>query len=165
MAHKKANRVTKRGASAPASRSPAKGAEPDVADDVLARADAVIDQLGREYPFHASRDLAAIAQTAQMMTADAQDSEPYYGELMRLAHDLSGQGAVFGYPMITRLGRSLCMALRSLDPRDRDFMTIVDCHIDGMRALLDQGVTGADDRGALAIAAGLELLVHSRTDG
>lgn len=163
MAHWEAESVTKRKTSAPASPGLSERIESGIADDVLASADAIIARLGQEYPFHASRDLAAIEQTARMMAGDTQAEEPYYIEISRLAHDLSGQGAVFGYPMVSRLAGSLCLALRSLEPQDRSIMTIIDCHIAGMRALLDQEVTGAGDRGALTIAAGLELLVHTRT--
>ncbi len=133
------------------------------ADDVLAKAEAIVDRLSAEYPLHASRDLEQLERAAASMAADRQAMQPHYHEIFRIAHDIRGQGAVFGYPLISRLAGSLCLAMRSLEPRDGAMVTIIRSHIAGMRALLEHGVTGAENRPALAIATGLELMVRART--
>lgn len=147
----------------PVSRSRPGTAQSSIADEVLAKAEAVIDRLSAEYIVHAVRDLEELERFAGMTDADGMVRRPHYGEISRIAHDIRGQGAVFGYPLVTRLAGSLCRAMRSLGPHDRAMTTILDSHIAGIRALLIHGITGAEDRGALAIAAGLELLVESRT--
>jgi hypothetical protein len=138
-------------------------ARSDIADELLAKAEAVIDRLSAEYPAHASRDLERLEAAAASMTGDGKAREQHREEIARVAHDMRGQGAVFGYPLMTRLAGSLCLAMRSLNPQDGAMMVIVSNHITGMRALLEQGVTGTENRAALTIAASLELLVYART--
>ena len=141
-------------------RNPAKAG---IADEVLARAEAIIDRLSAEYPEHASRDLEQLERAAALMAGGGPASEPHCGEISRIAHDIRGQGAVFGYPLMSRLAGSLCLAMRALGPQDGAIMVIIRSHIAGMRALLEQGVTGTGNRPALTIAAGLEMMVRART--
>ena len=135
----------------------------DVSGEVLARAEAIIDRLSTEFPAHASRDVKMLEQAAELMAGEGRALDPYYGEIWRIAHDIRGQGALFGYPLLSRLADTLCLAMRGLEPQDDAILAIIDNHIAGMRALLDHGITGADDRSALTIAAALELLVYART--
>jgi len=136
---------------------------PDIAGEGLAAADAIVDRLSIEFPAYASRDLQRLERAAELMAGYGRAADPYYGEIARIAHDILGQAAVFGYPLLSRLAGTLCMAMRTLEPQDGAILTIIDSHIAGMRALLDHGITGKKDRSALMIAAALELLVHSRT--
>jgi len=138
-------------------------AKSNIADAVLAKAEAIVDRMSAEYPVHASRDLEQLEQAAASMTGDGQMRDMHYGDIFRIAHDIRGQGAVFGYPLMSRLAGSLCLAMRSLEAQDGAMMTIVRCHVTGMRAMLEHSVTGAGNRPALTIAAALELLVRSRT--
>lgn len=138
-------------------------ARADLAGEVLARAEAIVGRLSVEYPAHAARDLTKLEQAAALMAGFGRATDPYYGEISRIAHDIRGQGAVFGYPLLSRLAGTLCLAMRSLEPQDGAIMMIIDSHIAGMRVLLDRRVTGTMDRSALTIATALELLVRSRT--
>ncbi len=134
-----------------------------IADDVLARAATIIDRLSAEYPAHASRDLEGLERAAASIAGDPASRRSHCGDISRIAHDIRGQGATFGYPLLSRLATSLCLAMRSLEPQNRAMETIVDSHIAGMRALLSCRVTGKSDRSALTIATGLELLVRCHT--
>lgn len=138
-------------------------AAPNISGKALARAEAIIDRLALRYPAHASRDVGMLEQAAGLMASEGRIVDPYYGEIWRIAHDIRGQGALFGYPLLSRLADTLCFAMRTLDPQDAAIMTIIDSHIAGMRALLDCRITGAENRSALTIAAALELMVQSRT--
>jgi HPt (histidine-containing phosphotransfer) domain-containing protein len=141
-------------------RGPAKA---DISDAVLATAEAIVDRLSVEYPVHASRDLEQLEQAAALLAGDEQARDSHFGDIFRIAHDIRGQGAVFGHPLMSRLAGSLCLAMRALEPQDGAMTTIIQTHIAGMQALLEHGVTGAGNRPALTIAAGLELMVRSRT--
>ncbi len=152
--------MTRRGAAPPTS-AETEPARFGNANDGLARAAAIIDRLSAEYPAHASRDLERLERAATGMAGVGLARQ--FEEISRIAHDIRGQGTVFGYPLISRLATSLCLAMRSLEPQDGAIATIIRSHIAGMRALLTCGVTGANDPSARAIAAGLELMVRSRT--
>ncbi|MDH5410258.1 MAG: hypothetical protein OEY16_02630 [Alphaproteobacteria bacterium] len=125
--------------------------------------EAAIVRLANEYPEYAHRDIADMERYAEKMTNDHPNRAAHYNEILRIAHDVRGQGALFGYPLITRCAGSLCRATRLLAAHDRAILNIVQTHLAAMRAILETGVTGANDRTALAIAAGLEFLVNART--
>lgn len=151
----------------PADQKAGKSAEPeqpDIADEVLAKAEAAIDRLTAEYPQHAGRDIAELDRYAESMVSDRRNRTAHYNEILRIAHDVRGQGALFGYPLITRYAGSLCRATRLLEAHDRAALNIVRAHIAAMQAILEAAVTGVENRTALAIAAGLEMLVSSRVD-
>jgi len=143
---------------------PVEPEQPSIADEVLAKAEAAIDRLAAEYPRHAGRDIADLDRHAESMASDRNNRTAHYNEILRIAHDVRGQGALFGYPLITRCAGSLCRATRLLEAHDRAVLDIVRTHVAAMQAILETGVTGVENRTALAIAAGLEILVSARAD-
>lgn len=133
-----------------------------ISDTALAGATAIIDRLSAEFPEHVERDLWRLERAAVLMAREEHAAQPHYSEIFRVAHDILGQGAVFGYPLLSRMAGSLCLALRTLGPQDGAIAPIVHIHLAGMRALVDYRITGMRNRYALSIAAALELLVNSR---
>lgn len=135
-----------------------------VAEEVLSKAEAAIDRLAAEYPRHASRDIANMMEHARQMSLETVDRAHHYNEILRIAHDVRGQGLLFGYPLVTRYASSLCRATRLLAADDRDILNIVRTHLAALEAILENGRAGTEDMTALRIAGGLELLVSSRVD-
>lgn len=127
-------------------------------------AEAAVRRLAAEYPEHAHRDIANMERYLDSMTSDHHGRAAHYNEILRIAHDVRGQGSVFGYPLITRCAGSLCRATRLLDAHDHAILNIVRAHLAAMRAMLEGNVTGIKNRTALAVAAGLEMLVSTRAD-
>ena len=149
----------------PANRTVGEPAEPgrsSIADEVMAKAEAAIDRLAAEYPRHAIRDIMNLRHCAEKMAGDRDSRTIHYGEILRIAHDMRGQGALFGYPLITRCAGSLCRATRLLEAHDPAILDIVRAHVAALQAILETGVTGMEDRSALAVATGLEMLVNTR---
>lgn len=144
--------------------NPVKPEQPSIADEVLAKAEAAIDRLAIEYPRHAGRDIADMDRYVESMASDRDNRPAHYNEILRIAHDVRGQGALFGYPLITRCAGSLCRATRLLEAHDHAILGIVRAHVAAMQAILETGAVGVENRTALAIAAGLEMLVSSRVD-
>lgn len=133
-----------------------------VADGILARAETAIEKLSAEYPGHASRDIDNLAALTARIAASADGPSDGLNEISRIAHDMRGQGAMFGYPLMTRCAGSLCRATRAPGPPDQSLVSVINAHIDALRAILDCRVTGGRDETGLAVAAGLEILVASR---
>lgn len=133
-----------------------------VADEVLRRAQAAVDALSAEYPQHAMRDIARLIVLADRMAHNADGRLSDFDEISRIAHDMRGQGAVFGFPMMTRCAGSLCRATRTLGPDDGAIVHLIRTHIAALYAVLNSRA-GADDPLAESVARGLELLVHANT--
>jgi hypothetical protein len=142
----------------------AKQGSSSIADEMIAKAEAALDKLAAEYPRHAHRDISDMQKFAGLMSSDLVNRRHHYNEILRIAHDVCGQGALFGYPLLTRCAASLCRATRLLEDDDAAVPCIVRAHIAAMNAILESGMTGLGDRTAQAVATGLELLVSSRVD-
>src|SRR5690242_19347345 len=84
---------------------------------VLARAQAAVADLAKNFAESARADLdrcaVALKAAREQPARRAEGVKEIYG----IAHNLKGQGTSFGYPLITRIGQSLCLLTR----RARDF--------------------------------------------
>lgn len=138
-------------------------AKPGIADEILAKANAAVEKLSAEYPDYALRDIENLANHINQM-ADGKERQGRFNEISRIAHDMRGQGTIFGFPLMTRCAGSLCRATRELEPRDDLVPAIIGAHVAAMRAILENRVTGARDVAGLTVATGLELLVASRAN-
>lgn len=135
----------------------------------LARAEAAVADLAKSYVTWASADVekcaehlatARHAQPGANIPMGAVDRRMIAIQaLYAVAHNIKGQGTSFGYPLMTRLGESLCHLTRpkrAIADRDLD---VVLAHLDAMRLVLVQNIGG--DGGALGdkLAQRLEAMV------
>jgi len=86
-------------------------------------------------------------------------------ELFRAAHDIKGQAATFGYPLAGEAANSLCRLLEHTPDPKRVPLTLIDQHVDGVRAIIREGAREAGDAVATRLAGSLrrvtdEFLVH-----
>ncbi len=133
-----------------------------VADEILATARAAVDRLSAEYPVHALRDIRRLTSLADRMTAASGARSAHHEEISRVAHDIRGQGTLFGYPLITRCADSLCRAARTLDPDDSAIAGLVRTHASALHAFLRAGPGNGRDPSMLFVVTGLEFLVRLR---
>lgn len=66
----------------------------------------------------------------------------YFEEINLLAHELRGQGGTFGYPLITIFGKMLYEVTREGCREDDNAVEVVKAHIDAMRAVIREKITG-----------------------
>ena len=59
-----------------------------------------------------------------------------------LAHELRGQGGVFGYPPTSEFGKSLCNCTGSSARVTENLLEFVKAHIDGITAVINGNVKG-----------------------
>ena len=63
-------------------------------------------------------------------------------EVFKVAHDMKGQGATFGYDLITDIGNHLCRYIEKQTSFEDAQMEAVKCHIDAMEEILNTHLTG-----------------------
>jgi hypothetical protein len=126
---------------------------------VLARALAAVADLAKNFVEQAVVDLdncAVFLKTAREQPAMRAES---IKEIYGIAHNLKGQGSSFGYPLITRIGQSLCLLTRP----ERAFcdadLGIVQGHLDAIRLILAKEIKGEGGAVGDKLAARLETLV------
>lgn len=135
----------------------------------LARAEAAVADLAKSYVTWASADVEkcsehlAVARSAQpgadIPEGAVDDRMIAVQALYTVAHNIKGQGTSFGFPLMTRLGDSLCRLTRNKRPVADSDLTVIQAHLDAMRLVLAQNIRG--DGGVLGdkLAQRLEGMV------
>lgn len=135
----------------------------------LARAEAAVADLAKSYVGWAMADVEkctgylttarAIAPAGDLAEGAVDDRMIAVQALYAVAHNIKGQGSSFGFPLMTRLGDSLCRLTRTKRPVPDADLNVIQAHLDAMRLVLVQGIRG--DGGALGdkLAQRLETMV------
>ena len=126
----------------------------------LARAEKAVANLAQDYATWALADIAK----ARMALAAAIDNPagraPQVDALFRAGHDLKGQGTSFGFPLVTKIGHSLCALTRdrarSYESRHLD---LVKSHLDALELILTKGIKGDGGKVGAELVAKLESRV------
>lgn len=136
----------------------------------LARAEAAVADLAKSYVSWALADVAKCTEFLTAARAGAVSDDLPAGAvdnrmiatqaLYAVAHNIKGQGSSFGFPLMTRLGDSLCLLTRGQRPFSDADLNLVGSHLEAMRLVLTQDIRG--EGGALGekLAQRLEALVR-----
>ena len=89
--------------------------------------------------------------------------------LFRAAHDIKGEAATFGYPLVAPVADSLCRLIEHTPEVERLPLRLVDQHVDAIRAIFHRNTRGDAGKYAAELAAKLrqvtdEFLVHENRD-
>jgi HPt (histidine-containing phosphotransfer) domain-containing protein len=103
-------------------------------EDPVARADAALKQLSSEFGTWMLAECDRLEAARQKVAAQGLD-EKTYDELFRAAHDIRGEAATFGYPILAGPADSLCRLLEHTPEHDRIPLGLVDQHVDAVRAI------------------------------
>lgn len=130
---------------------------PDIAVDeaALAEADETLRALAEAYPDYAAVELEELAATLDRIKSGSEAVTP--DALFIPAHNLKGQGAAFGYELITTLGEALCSLVRgrsALPPPDQSLVARL---IAACRFVLSHRLTGDGGPAGTALLRDLRL--------
>ena len=127
---------------------------------VLARAEAAIAHLAKDYAGWALADVTKGRAALDAALGDPANRATHIEALFRVGHDLKGQGSSFGYPLVTKLGHSLCALTRD---RDRDYqapeLDLAKSHLDAIHLVLSKEVKGEGGKVGAELVAKLERRV------
>jgi len=130
---------------------------------VLARAQAAVADLAKSFAESAVVDLDHCAGFLKTAREQPETRGASVKEIYGIAHNLKGQGTSFGYPLITRIGQSLCQLTR----RERHFsdadLGLMQAHLDAIRLILAKEIKGDGGEIGDKLAARLETLVNQTT--
>jgi hypothetical protein len=128
---------------------------------VLARAQAAVADLAKSYGADTTADLDRCIALLKTARADEAARSAAIKELYGIAHNIKGQGSSFGYPLVTRIGHSLCTLVR----QERDFsdadLGVVQAHLDALRLILAKDIKGEGGEIGAKLAARLENMVKA----
>ena len=128
--------------------------------EMLEKAEEAIAKMSDEYPAWAMKDIESLTNLLDEAELEEAKRIENLEAIFQIAHDMRGQGGSFGYPLMTRVGSSLCRFTEVLNNPDNRGLVVVRAHIDAMRAVIGNKVKGDGGRVGRQIARGLEMAVE-----
>lgn len=107
---------------------------------MLARAQALVDSMAGDFEERAVEEAGRILQLVEI--AATEETEERVVDIFRIGHELKGQGGTFGYPLISKIGASLCRYIESVSDQSRVDLEIVRAHAMALRAVASNRITG-----------------------
>src|SRR5262245_60555749 len=131
------------------SRSSRPPRRPSHDEELIARAEAAMADLSSHFAGWMQdecRRLEGLSQRLAEQPADAAMLEQLY----RAAHDIKGEAATFGYPVVERIITSLCRLMSRAPDRSRIPFPLIELHVSAVRKAVEI------DRDGEALAGELE---------
>jgi chemotaxis protein histidine kinase CheA len=126
----------------------------------LARAEAAVANLAEDYATWALADVAKARTALAAAIDDPAGRAPHVEALFRVGHDLKGQGSSFGYPLVTKIGHSLCALTRDRARQyDSKHLDLAKSHLDAIDLILTKGIKGEGGKVGIELVAKLEQRV------
>lgn len=104
-------------------------------DDPVARAEQALAELSNEFSHWMESECERLDKARQTVKASsfANSSKEM---LFHAAHDIKGEAATFGYPAVAAAADSLCRLIEYTQDPTRIPITLVDQHVDAVRAII-----------------------------
>ena len=99
----------------------------------IAKAEAALKSLSGNFAQWLNDEVVKLDAARQRVRDEGVTAETMETLYLR-AHDLKGLGTTYEFPLITRIGASLCRLIDDKDKRLTVSMALVDAHIDGIKA-------------------------------
>jgi Hpt domain len=128
--------------------------------DTLARAEEATTLLKQNYTSWAREDIEKGQRHLDDATGDPARARIHLDGLFAIMHNVKGQGASFGYPLVTRIAQSLCKLLGAKHDAGEPMMRIAQAHVDALKLVLDQKIEGPGGETGEKLAGKLEALAQ-----
>jgi chemotaxis protein histidine kinase CheA len=121
------------------------------------RAEQAIDDLKGEFTGWVIDDVNRLVEAQQAYAK--QSNLETLGDLYRAAHDLKGQATTFDFPLVSRVGSSLCKLTDDTSDGLPLPLALIDAHIDAIKVIVRDNLKDPSDQMATVLAAELERQV------
>jgi hypothetical protein len=128
----------------------------------IAKAEAALKSLSGNFSQWLSDEIVKLDAARQRVRDEGVSADTMETLYLR-AHDLKGLGTTYEFPLITRIGASHCRLIDDKDKRLTVSMTLVDAHIDGIKAAVRDGVKTDDHPVGRVLIEDLERQVAAAT--
>jgi len=126
----------------------------------LARAEAAVANLAEDYATWALADVAKARAALAAAIGDPSGRGQHVDGLFRVGHDLKGQGTSFGFPLVTKIGHSLCVLTRDRARHyESSHLDLAKSHLDAIDLILTKGIKGEGGKVGAELVAKLEQRV------
>ena len=126
----------------------------------LARAEKAVANLAQDYASWALADVAKARTALAAAIDDPAGRGQHVDALFRVGHDLKGQGTSFGFPLVTKIGHSLCALTRDRAcSYGSKHLDLAKSHLDALDLILTKGIKGEGGKVGRELVAKLEQRV------
>ena len=105
----------------------------------IAKAEAALKSLSGNFAQWLSDEIAKLDAARGRVRDEGVNAETMEGLYLRV-HDLKGLGATYEFPLITRIGASLCRLIDDKDKRLTVDMAVVDAHIEAIKTAVREDI-------------------------
>jgi hypothetical protein len=143
-------------------------AKPGFKDDPIERAEAALAELASEFSGWMTTECDRL-DAARRQVKSAGFNDVTRDALFRAGHDMRGQAATFGFPLIEPVADSLCRLIEHTPDLARIPLALIDQHVDAIRAIARKNAKGEPDLTAEELGKRLrhvtdEFLRHENRD-
>lgn len=138
----------------------------EIPTDILLEAEEQLERSVADFADWAQDYLKQLSKLCEQALSNTEGRVKVFKDINLLAHELRGQGGTFGYPLISQVGESLYKSTREGCGKEGNDVEVVKAHIDSMRAVLREQVTGDGGEIGQALLSGLEAAIkrHSTAE-
>jgi len=136
--------------------------------DPVAQAEAALAELAGDFTQWMEHECVRL-HTARKAVRASGFNQGTRDALFLAAHDIKGQAATFGFPLVMPVADSLCRLIEHTPEMKRIPMGLVDQHVDAVRAITHKNTRGDSEATAARLAEKLrhvtdEFLAHANRD-
>ena len=110
--------------------------------DLIKQAESVLDNMSGEFADSVGLEIARLMKLALDLEGDPSKSEKVMKRARRVGHELRGQGATYGYDLISEVAASLFRYTERLYSHVELSPEVIRAHADAMRAIIKNDVKG-----------------------
>lgn len=121
----------------------------------IAKAEAALKSLSGNFAQWLSDEIAKLDAARQRVREDGVNPETMETLYLR-AHDLKGLGTTYEFPLITRIGGSLCRLIDDKDKRLSVDLGLVDAHIEAIKTAVREDIKTEEQPAGQALLEDLE---------
>ena len=123
--------------------------------DAVAKAEAALKGLSSQFGQWLQDEVGKLEAAHEAIRTEGANRATI-DKLFTHAHDLKGLGATYEFPLVTRIAGSLCKLLGDGDGREQTPLTLVDAHVNAIRAAVRDNIRDSDNPVGQALASALE---------
>lgn len=124
----------------------------------IAKAEAALKSLSGNFSQWLNDEVTKLEGARQRVKSEGMTPETMESLYLR-AHDLKGLGTTYEFPLITRIGASLCRLIDDKDKRMQAPMALIDAHIDAIKAAVRDEIKTDEHPVGKALIQALEARV------
>lgn len=137
-------------------------------DDPVSRAEAALKVLSANFETWMAAEVDTIAARRDAWAENGFENGPEREAFYRSVHDVKGQAATLGFPLAAQVAGSLCHLLEIVEDPTKLPLTLIEQHVDAIRAIFREKAKAENDRIGSDLAATLQtvttafLVEHSK---